>query len=809
MTFLYPSFLYALILPLLLAVAAIWLWRRRSKKWEILIAPAYRKELVHAPATWHRALPVVFAVLAAIFTILAMARPYDGYRQEQQIPESRNILIAIDCSRSMLTRDASPSRLERAKTAAYDLLDSMPGDNFGIIIFSGDALLLVPLTYDHNALKEMIDQLQYGWVDRGGTNLERVMTVALETFKRDKKEDAKNALIILSDGEDTANINSATAEKAKQENLIVVAAGIGTQIGATIPNERDPSGLYKDHRGRHIISKLHEESLKMLASITDGKYVNITDGASLNDFVKDIAQRLEATKGEAQIRHIPNDRYEIFAIPAFICLMLTLIAGTKWRSLRRAFGGHNTATAIMLTLIFCVSTAHGAAPEPSPDTAAEKDPIVEPQDNSNNGTVTDKTTEPSGNLSVFSAIKGMKELIAAGKLKEALKASYEIDRDKLSEINAQELDFLRGWLKNKNGSPQEATNDFSSALLSTDKAMQAESHFNVGNITAYKAKEEMNVKPEETEEKTNNASIDDQIKEIDQRIAKVDKARKHIKNATLHYDDSLNAQQKHDNARHNKEALEKYDRQLKEYKKQLEDLKKKLEEQKQQQQQNKDQQNKDQQNKDQQNKDQQNKDQQNKDQQNKDQQNKDQQNKDQQNKDQQNKDQQDKDQQDKDQQDKDQQDKDQQDKDQQDKDQQDKDQQDKDQQDKDQQDKDQQDKDKNPEHSDDQKDKGDKDKKEDMKNTPTDEGDQEKKDDAKNTPEKDKDDKGDQERQSEQQQRPKKEQDGKPLPVATQKELKEEKERKEARAILQERRDQEPGCPVPQIITPYAPERDY
>ncbi len=396
---------------MLLAAVAVWLWRRRSKKWEVLIAPAYRKELVHAPATWHRALPVVFAVLAAIFTILAMARPYDGYRQEQEVPESRNILIAIDCSRSMLTRDASPSRLDRAKTAAYDLLDSMPGDNFGIIIFSGDALLLVPLTYDHNALKEMIDQLQYGWVDRGGTNLERVMTVALETFKRDKKKDAKNALIILSDGEDTANINSATAEKAKQDNLIVVAAGIGTQVGATIPNEEDPTGLYRDHRGRHVISKLHEESLKMLASVTDGKYVNITDGASLNDFVKDIAQRLDATKGEAQIRHIPNDRYEIFAIPAFICLMLTLIAGTKWRSLRRAFGRRSASAAMMTVLIFCVSTAHGAAPAPAPNDAEEKDPVVEPQAHSNDDAAIDKAAEPSSNLSVFSSMKGMKELI--------------------------------------------------------------------------------------------------------------------------------------------------------------------------------------------------------------------------------------------------------------------------------------------------------------------------------------------------------------------------------------------------------------
>ena len=115
MTFLYPNVLYALILPALLAAAAWWLWRRRSRKWEVLVSPEYRRELVNAPATWHRVLPVIFAVLASIFAILSIARPVDGYTEVKEIPKSRNILIAIDCSRSMLSKDASPTRLGRAK----------------------------------------------------------------------------------------------------------------------------------------------------------------------------------------------------------------------------------------------------------------------------------------------------------------------------------------------------------------------------------------------------------------------------------------------------------------------------------------------------------------------------------------------------------------------------------------------------------------------------------------------------------------------------------------------------------------------
>lgn len=281
-------------------------------------------------------LPVIFSVLAAVFCILSIARPIDGYTEVKEVPKSRNILIAIDCSRSMLSKDASPSRLGRAKTAAYDLLDALPGDNFGIIIFSGESVLLMPLTHDHNALKETIEQLQFGWVSQGGTNLEKVVRLALQTFKRDKEADSKNALVILSDGEDTVNVTYKTAEAARQSKLIIVTAGIGTTIGTTIPDDNSPSGLYRDRRGQHVVSRLNPDSLQYLANQTDGQYVQLSDGAALNRFVKDIAERLDVTEGKEETRRIPNDRYIIFAVPALICLILTLIAGTRWRSFRRS-----------------------------------------------------------------------------------------------------------------------------------------------------------------------------------------------------------------------------------------------------------------------------------------------------------------------------------------------------------------------------------------------------------------------------------------------------------------------------------------
>ncbi|MGJ7435087.1 vWA domain-containing protein, partial [Akkermansia massiliensis] len=559
MTFLYPNVLYALILPALLAAAAWWLWRRRSRKWEVLVSPEYRQELVHAPATWHRVLPVIFAVLASIFAILSIARPVDGYTEVKEIPKSRNILIAIDCSRSMLSKDASPTRLGRAKTAAYDLLDALPGDNFGIIIFSGDAVLLMPLTHDHNALKETIEQLQFGWVSQGGTNLENVVRLALQTFKRDKEADAKNALVILSDGEDTVNITYKTAEAARQHQLIIVTAGIGTTIGTTIPDEQSPSGLYRDRRGQHVVSKLNPESLQYLARQTDGQYVQLSDGAALNRFVRDIADRLDITEGREEVRRVPNDRYVIFAVPALICLLLTLLAGTRWRSFRRS--GRRGMTALAAATLLCAGLL---------GTEARAD---------------------------TSALDNVTDLIRTGKTEEAVKAIDEmLAVPDLAEETRQALEFAKGCLEQKADNPKEAAEAFSQALLSPKASLQADSHFNLGNLEAAQARKTMIFsRPEGEQPQAQPSSIDDQIKEIDARLAKIPVAKEHVKEAVKRFDDALSAYGSHEGAAANKEEMLRYDKSLDEYRKQLEELKKKLEEEKkkQQEQQNKDQ-NKDQ-----------------------------------------------------------------------------------------------------------------------------------------------------------------------------------------------------------------------
>ncbi|MBQ8901033.1 MAG: VWA domain-containing protein, partial [Akkermansia sp.] len=144
MSFLYPYVLIALLLPLLLAVLAILNHRQARQSWQLLVAPAHRAALVRKPPLWRTVLPAALGLLALTFGILAAARPINGYTDSGAVSSGRNLIIALDVSRSMETTDVTPSRLEEARTAAYELINALPTDKIGLIIFSGEADLVVP-----------------------------------------------------------------------------------------------------------------------------------------------------------------------------------------------------------------------------------------------------------------------------------------------------------------------------------------------------------------------------------------------------------------------------------------------------------------------------------------------------------------------------------------------------------------------------------------------------------------------------------------------------------------------------------------
>src|SRR5204863_9120746 len=114
--------------------------------------------------------------------IVALAQPRYGYTWEESRQRGRDVLIAIDVSKSMLANDVAPSRLARAKLAAQDLINLLPGDRVGLIAFAGNAFLQAPLTIDYSAVLNAVNELDTNIIPRGGTDIAEAIRVAAKAF---------------------------------------------------------------------------------------------------------------------------------------------------------------------------------------------------------------------------------------------------------------------------------------------------------------------------------------------------------------------------------------------------------------------------------------------------------------------------------------------------------------------------------------------------------------------------------------------------------------------------------------------------
>ena len=334
MSFLYPNILWFLLLIPVLIVLVVLAWRSTGQGWRRLISAEHR-ELVQQRPLWRTALPATLALLALTCTIVALARPINGYREGGATTTGRNLLIALDISRSMETEDVKPSRLAEARAAAYELIDALPGDKIGLIVFSGEADLVVPLTYDHTALRDALEQVNRSWAGVGGTNFGMVLRKAMQDFKRSTPEGSTNALVILSDGEDTVNSSLDVAEEAKESGLLVITVGIGTAAGGPIPDVQGENGLWQDANGKHVISKLNTESLRNFAKATGGDFFVMDSNANLTAFTQAAVRKIDTHEEAFSINKVPNDLFTPFAATALFLLVLTMISSTEWKQAKR------------------------------------------------------------------------------------------------------------------------------------------------------------------------------------------------------------------------------------------------------------------------------------------------------------------------------------------------------------------------------------------------------------------------------------------------------------------------------------------
>tara|TARA_B100001093_G_C26763837_1_gene986956 strand:+ start:583 stop:1554 length:972 start_codon:yes stop_codon:yes gene_type:complete len=262
--------------------------------------------------------------------IISLIGPKFGIREEKVEVIGKDIMIAVDLSESMNANDIQPSRIEKVKFEIKRIINEFDNDRLGIIMFSGEAFVQCPLTYDNNALNLFVETLNTDLVPNSGTDFGPPLELGLSKLKDESSEekDIKSKIIILfSDGEDFGDETEESIEKIKENSLKLFSIGIGTEEGSRI---KDNFGKFKkDKEGNDVITKLNSYSLRETADKTGGKYYEISKNKNeISQMISDI-KNIKGDVIDEKMSNVSDNKYFYFLLCALILIAVDFIFVSK------------------------------------------------------------------------------------------------------------------------------------------------------------------------------------------------------------------------------------------------------------------------------------------------------------------------------------------------------------------------------------------------------------------------------------------------------------------------------------------------
>jgi Ca-activated chloride channel homolog len=261
--------------------------------------------------------------------IVAILGPSFGGDKKEIKSIGKDIMICVDLSKSMDAFDVPPTRLEKVKYEMKKIVAAFSSDRVGVIIFSSEAFMQCPLTYDQNALNLFIETMNTSLVPSSGTDFGPPLKMALK-----KMDDQANAnsqqkskvIVLISDGEDFGDDTDDMAREVDEKDIKLFTLGVGTEKGSQIQSGR---GYKTDEKGNTVVSKLNASSLKALASKTDGQYFEINENRNDVSRLINTISKIEGQLRDARMVDVSANRYFYFLLAAFIILLLDILVGIK------------------------------------------------------------------------------------------------------------------------------------------------------------------------------------------------------------------------------------------------------------------------------------------------------------------------------------------------------------------------------------------------------------------------------------------------------------------------------------------------
>lgn len=270
--FLQPLWFLALI-PL--ALLLWWLPRasHAGSHWQRACESHLLPYLLNKPVQAFSQLPVWLLTLGWLLAVVALADPA-WQKQSQPVYRSQDAeVIVLDLSRSMLSADLTPSRLERARYKLADILNRRQEGQTGLVVFAGDAFTVAPLTNDARTIQALLAPLSPDLMPVQGSRADLGISLAAKLLQQAGVP--RGDILLITDGYSDARTVDVAADLKRQGYRLSVL-GVGSDKPAPIPDGQ--GGFVRDHHGQVVMPALDVTALQQLANAGGGRYSSITAG---------------------------------------------------------------------------------------------------------------------------------------------------------------------------------------------------------------------------------------------------------------------------------------------------------------------------------------------------------------------------------------------------------------------------------------------------------------------------------------------------------------------------------------------------
>jgi len=327
-----PKYFILLILIPLLWLAYFYMRVWQTKKQKSIVDAKLMPKVVVERSRLKPFLKLILLSLSILFLVTGLTNPKMGTKLETVKRRGVDIVFAIDVSKSMDAEDIAPSRLEKAKRLVSKIVDNLVSDRIGIIAYAGEAYPLLPITTDYAAAKIFLQNMNTDLVSSQGTAIDDAIDLATTYFDDD---DTNKILVILSDGEDHSQKAVEAAKKAAQKGVTIFTIGIGTKKGSVIPIKKNGSlyGYKKDQKGQTVITRLDDKTLKEIAQVTGGKYIDGRNTKEVVNYISDALKKMDKKEFETTKFSEYKDQFQWFLGAGLLFLVLYILVlerETQW-----------------------------------------------------------------------------------------------------------------------------------------------------------------------------------------------------------------------------------------------------------------------------------------------------------------------------------------------------------------------------------------------------------------------------------------------------------------------------------------------